>query len=56
MGLKAFDCARLADNKDSAEFLLHFETSLAISSELLRARNQRETVQNENEELRGHFK
>ena len=56
MGLKAFDCARLADNKDSAEFLLLFETSLAISSELLRERTQQQVVQNENAELRSHFK
>ena len=56
MGLKASDFARLADNRDSAEFLLLFETSLTVSSELLRKRTQQEAVQNENVELRSHFK
>jgi hypothetical protein len=56
MGLKSFDCARLSEKRDCAEFLILFETSLTISGELLMARSHQDALQSENTELKGYFK
>ena len=56
MGLKSYDCARLANKKDCAEHLLLFETSMGVSRELIQVQTQKETLQAENNELRGYFK
>ena len=56
MGLKSFDCARLSQKRDCAEFLLVFEASIAVSGELISARSKQEALENESAELKGYFK
>jgi ankyrin repeat protein len=61
MGLRAYDCARLSRKKgaagaDCAEYLLLFETSLDVSTQLLRSRALKEGLRGENEELKTYFK
>ena len=56
LGLTPGDCARLSNRRDCCEFLLLYETSLAMAKELKDAQIKNEWLQNEQAELKGHFK
>ncbi len=56
MGLNPGDCARLMGRRHCAEYLLLYETSLSMSRELRDVQSRNEQLQNEQAELRGHFK
>ena len=56
MGLKAHDCAKLMGQKECAEFLILYETSLEMASELSEVQNKREALVAEHNELRTYFK
>ena len=56
MGLKAHDCAKLMGQKECAEFLILYETSLEMASELSEVQSKREMLLVEHNELRTYFK
>ena len=56
MGLKAHDCAKLMGQKECAEFLILYETSLEMASELSEVQSKREALVAEHNELRTYFK
>ena len=56
LGLRPFDCARLAGKHDCAEFLLLYEVSVQMSYDLLDANLQREQSVSDLSDLNGYFK
>ena len=56
MGLTPGDCARLLGKRDCSEYLILYQTSLAMSRELRDVQTKNEQLQTEQAELRGHFK
>ena len=56
MGLKPHDCAKVMGQKECAEFLLLYETSLEMAKELSEVHTKREVLMAEHNELRSYFK
>jgi hypothetical protein len=56
MGLKPHDCAKVMGQKECAEFLLLYETSLEMAKELYEVHTKREVLMAEHNELRSYFK
>ena len=56
LGLKPFDFAKLKGQDDCAEFLLLYEVSLSMSSELSESRVRKDQAVSDLAELSGHFR
>ena len=56
MGLKPHDCAKVMGQKECAEFLLLYETSLEMAKELNEVQTKKELLLAEYNELRSYFK
>ena len=56
VGLRAYDCSRMAGKADCAEFLLLYETALSMSKDLLEVNGQRDQTMTELTELTAYFK
>ena len=56
MGLKPYDCAKVMGQKECAEFLLLYETSVEMAKELSEVHTKKEMLMAEHNELRSYFK
>ncbi len=56
MGFRAYDCAVASRQRDCAEFLLLLDVSLGVSRDLVVTKVARDSLQQENNELRGYFR
>jgi hypothetical protein len=56
LGLKPSDCAALAGKRSTAELLLTYQTSLALTRDLLNRERGQDILNTENTEIRTQFR